>query len=163
MRSAWFWNRIDRAVSALAGVPRAGIFSERDKLWAAALSIGAKLLGGSGRSVSLKFVFSRIIWIVLDSVGVGEMPDAAAYGDAGSDTLGNIVRQRGLRVPNLCAMGLRESNRWTGCPRIATYRVHSDSCTLASPGKRHDDRAIGGMVGIHLDRPFPWFPKGFPR
>ncbi|MSV32880.1 MAG: phosphopentomutase, partial [Bryobacterales bacterium] len=45
-------------------------------------------------------MFKRIIWIVLDSVGIGEMPDAAAYGDAGSDTLGNIARARALRLPN---------------------------------------------------------------
>ena len=49
--------------------------------------------------VTLEIVFKRVIWIVLDSVGVGEMPDAAAYGDAGSDTLGNIVRASGLDVP----------------------------------------------------------------
>ncbi len=40
--------------------------------------------------------FRRVIWIVLDSVGIGEMPDAAAYGDAGSDTLGNIAKRRAL-------------------------------------------------------------------
>lgn len=45
-------------------------------------------------------MFRRVLWIVLDSVGASEMPDAAACGDAGSDTLGNIGRQRGLRVPN---------------------------------------------------------------
>ncbi len=42
--------------------------------------------------------FRRIVWIVLDSVGIGEMPDAAAYGDVGSDTLGNIARLRPLRL-----------------------------------------------------------------
>ncbi len=47
-----------------------------------------------------------MIWIVLDSVGIGEMPDAAQYGDVGSDTLGNIARVRPLRLPNLCALGL---------------------------------------------------------
>src|SRR5579871_3980611 len=50
--------------------------------------------------------FGRVIWIVLDSVGIGEMPDAAAYGDAGSDTLGNIARLRGLKLPNLARLGL---------------------------------------------------------
>ena len=50
--------------------------------------------------------FGRVIWIVLDSVGIGEMPDAAAYGDKGSDTLGNIARQRPLKLPNLCRLGL---------------------------------------------------------
>ncbi|MGH9660312.1 MAG: phosphopentomutase, partial [Bryobacteraceae bacterium] len=51
-------------------------------------------------------MFSRVIWIVLDSVGIGEMPDAADYGDAGSDTLGNLARLRTLRLPNLCRLGL---------------------------------------------------------
>ena len=51
-------------------------------------------------------MFHRVIWIVLDSLGVGEMPDAASYGDAGSDTLGNIARRRGLNIPNLCGLGL---------------------------------------------------------
>ena len=44
--------------------------------------------------------FRRVIWIVLDSVGIGEMPDAAAYGDVGSDTLGNIAKLRPMHLPN---------------------------------------------------------------
>jgi phosphopentomutase len=107
-------------------------------------------------------VFSRIIWIVLDSVGVGEMPDAAAYGDVGSDTLGNIVQQRGLRVPNLCAMGLGNLKPMDGLPRAISPTGCYGRCTLASPGK---DTTTGHweMVGIHLDHPFPLFPHGFPR
>ncbi|HVX65198.1 MAG TPA: hypothetical protein VHA11_01275, partial [Bryobacteraceae bacterium] len=50
--------------------------------------------------------FRRIVVVVFDSVGIGEMPDAAAYGDTGSDTLGNIARRRPLRLPNLCRLGL---------------------------------------------------------
>ena len=50
--------------------------------------------------------FRRVVWIVLDSVGIGEMPDAADYGDEGSDTLGNLARLRPLRLPNLCRLGL---------------------------------------------------------
>ncbi len=50
--------------------------------------------------------FRRVVWIVLDSVGIGEMPDAEAYGDKGSDTLGNIARQCQLHLPNLCRLGL---------------------------------------------------------
>jgi phosphopentomutase len=107
-------------------------------------------------------VFSRVIWIVLDSVGVGEMPDAAAYGDAGSDTLGNIVRKRGLRAPNLCAMGLGNLKPVEGLPRSTSPTGSFGRCTLASPGK---DTTTGHweMAGIHLDRPFPLFPNGFPR
>ena len=50
--------------------------------------------------------FRRVILIVLDSVGIGAMPDAAEYGDEGSDTLGNLSRARPLRLPNLVRLGL---------------------------------------------------------
>ena len=58
--------------------------------------------------------FRRVIWIVLDSVGIGEMPDADKYGDVGSDTLGNIARQRPLYLPNFCALGLANIKPLTG-------------------------------------------------
>ncbi|HVV46578.1 MAG TPA: phosphopentomutase [Bryobacteraceae bacterium] len=105
--------------------------------------------------------FQRIIWIVLDSVGVGEMPDSAAYGDVGSDTLGNIARQRGLRVPNLCALGLGNLKGIPELPKAERPQGAFGRCTLQSPGK---DTTTGHweMVGIHLARPFPLFPNGFP-
>lgn len=105
--------------------------------------------------------FRRVIWIVLDSVGIGEMPDAAAYGDAGSDTLGNIARRRVLNLPNLRSLGLANIK-----PLAHLYPSPSPAgsygrCALASPGK---DTTTGHweMAGIHLDKPFPLFPKGFP-
>lgn len=106
-------------------------------------------------------MFKRIVWIVLDSVGVGEMPDAAAYGDAGSDTLGNIVRLRGLDVPNLCRLGLGNLKPMPGLPKAERPEGNYGRCTLASPGK---DTTTGHweMAGIHLAKPFPLFPKGFP-
>lgn len=90
------------------------------------------------------------------------MPDAAAYGDAGSDTLGNIVRQRGLHVPNLCAMGLGNLKPVEGLPAAPQPTGSFGRCTLASPGK---DTTTGHweMVGIHLEKPFPLYPHGFPR
>jgi phosphopentomutase len=105
--------------------------------------------------------FQRVIWIVLDSVGVGEMPDAAAYGDVGSDTLGNIARQRRLHLPNLARLGL---GNLKSLPHIepAPYPAAGfGRCALASPGK---DTTTGHweMVGIHLDKPFPLYPRGFP-
>jgi len=98
---------------------------------------------------------------VLDSVGVGEMPDAAAYGDVGSDTLGHIARQHGLRVPNLCALGLGNLKAIPELPRAERPEGAFGRCTLQSPGK---DTTTGHweMVGIHLARPFPLFPNGFP-
>src|ERR1700733_14537998 len=106
-------------------------------------------------------MFQRIIWIVLDSVGVGAMPDAADYGDAGSDTLGNIARQRRLNVPNLCALGLGNLKPIPELSRAAHPEGAYGRCTLRSPGK---DTTPGHweMAGIHLAKPFPLFPRGFP-
>ena len=50
--------------------------------------------------------FKRIVWIVLDSVGIGELPDAAEYGDVGRNTLGHIAESRPVRLPNLVELGL---------------------------------------------------------
>jgi phosphopentomutase len=106
-------------------------------------------------------VFKRVIWIVLDSVGVGEMPDAAAYGDAGSDTVGNIARLRGLNVPNLLRLGLGNLKPIPELPKAEHPEADYGRCTLASPGK---DTTTGHweMAGIHLAKPFPLFPNGFP-
>lgn len=105
--------------------------------------------------------FQRVIWIVLDSVGVGEMPDAADYGDAGSDTLGNIARQRPLQLPNFSRLGLANIKPIEGLPADPAPLGAFGKCALASPGK---DTTTGHweMVGIHLDRPLPLFPHGFP-
>jgi len=105
--------------------------------------------------------FQRVIWIVLDSVGVGEMPDAAAYGDTGSDTLGNIARRRVLSLPNLARLGL---GNLKPLPHIEPARYPAAAfgrCALASPGK---DTTTGHweMAGIHLQKPFPLYPHGFP-
>jgi phosphopentomutase len=106
-------------------------------------------------------VFRRIVWIVLDSVGIGEMPDAVAYGDSGSDTLGNIARVRGLRVPNLEHLGLGNIKPLAGIASAAHPEACFGRCALASPGK---DTTTGHweMAGIHLDHPFPLYPHGFP-
>jgi phosphopentomutase len=105
--------------------------------------------------------FRRIVWIVLDSVGIGEMPDAEAYGDKGSDTLGNIARQRQLHLPNLCRLGLANIKPLTGLTPSPAPIGAFGRATLASPGK---DTTTGHweMAGIHLEKPFPLFPHGFP-
>ena len=105
--------------------------------------------------------FERVIWIVLDSVGVGEMPDAAAYGDAGSDTLGNIARRRPLRLPNLARLGLGNLKPLPSIQPAPYPAAAFGRCALASPGK---DTTTGHweMVGIHLAKPFPLYPRGFP-
>jgi phosphopentomutase len=106
-------------------------------------------------------VFKRVVWIVLDSLGVGEMPDAAAYGDAGSDTLGNIARVRGLDTPNLLRLGLGNLKRMPQLPAAESPEGAYGRCALASPGK---DTTTGHweMAGIHLAKPLPLFPRGFP-
>ena len=105
--------------------------------------------------------FQRVIWIVLDSVGIGEMPDAEAYGDRGSDTLGNIARRRRLRLPNLCRLGLANIKTLEGLEPSTEPQAAFGRCALASPGK---DTTTGHweMAGIHLEKPFLLFPRGFP-
>ena len=109
---------------------------------------------------------TRILLIVLDSVGCGELPDAAVYGDEGSDTLGHIAHAVPLRVPTLRSLGLdrvarindgasASVARHAGTPRGAFGRMAE-----ASPGK---DSVTGHweLAGIVLDKPFPTFPTGF--
>ena len=105
--------------------------------------------------------FRRIFWIVLDSVGIGEMPDAAAYGDVGSDTLGNIAKQYPLSLPNFQALGLANIRDFEGLNAAESPSGCFGRCTLASPGK---DTTTGHweMAGIHLEKPFPVYPNGFP-
>src|SRR5450631_2530099 len=105
--------------------------------------------------------FGRVVWIVLDSVGIGEMPDAAAYGDAGSDTLGNIARRRALHLPNLAKLGLGNLKSLPNVDPVEQPAAAFGRSALASPGK---DTTTGHweMVGIHLAKPFPVYPRGFP-
>ncbi len=106
--------------------------------------------------------FQRIVWIVLDSVGIGEMPDAAAYGDTGSDTLGHIAAARPLNLPTLARLGLGNIRPLAGIAPAEFPEAAYGKCALASPGK---DTTTGHweMAGIHLARPLPLFPNGFPR
>ena len=107
-------------------------------------------------------MFERVIWIVLDSVGIGAMPDWAAYGDPeASDTLGNIARRRPLSLPNFARLGLGNIMPLPGIPPAAAPLAAYGKCTLASPGK---DTTTGHweMVGVQLAKPFPLYPRGFP-
>lgn len=112
--------------------------------------------------MSAPAVPDRVILIVFDSVGCGELPDAADYGDTGSDTLGNISRRIPLSVPNLRRLGLTRVstvNPIAGEPDpVGAFGRMAE----ASPGK---DSVTGHweLAGLVLDRPFPVFPNGFPR
>jgi phosphopentomutase len=105
-------------------------------------------------------LFRRAIVIVMDSVGVGELPDAAAYGDEGSDTIGNIATRIPLRLPTLRALGLGRVAKLGGEAPPAAPRAAVGRMAEASAGK---DSVTGHweMMGIVLDRPFPVFANGF--
>jgi phosphopentomutase len=113
------------------------------------------------RSKEAEMAFSRIVWVVLDSVGIGALPDADQYGDVGRNTLGHIAQSQPLAIPNLVQLGLANieplahlapANKPTGCFGKGATR---------SPGK---DTTTGHweMAGIWLERAFPVYPQGFP-
>ncbi len=106
-------------------------------------------------------LFSRAIIIVLDSVGVGELPDAADYGDQGSNTLGNIARRVPLQIPSLRGLGLGCIVDLGGAPLAGPPSAAYGKMAERSPGK---DSVTGHweLMGLSLDRAFPLFPHGFP-
>jgi phosphopentomutase len=106
--------------------------------------------------------FDRVIWIVLDSVGVGELPDAADYGDVGRDTLGHIARSRPLRLPNLVRLGLANIKPLDHLQPLPRPEGCYGTGATVSPGK---DTTTGHweMAGIWLDQAFPVYPHGFPE
>jgi len=105
--------------------------------------------------------FDRVIVIVLDSVGVGELPDAAQYGDQGSNTLGNVAARVPLYLPELGRLGISRVIPLAGVPPVAEPLASFGRMAEAAPGK---DSVTGHweLMGIVLDRPFPLFPDGFP-
>jgi phosphopentomutase len=107
-------------------------------------------------------VTRRAAIIVLDGVGIGEAHDAARYGDAGSDTLGHVLRARpGLKLPNLQALGLGCIAPLAGVAAVDRPAAAWGQCEPASQGK---DSTTGHweLCGLVLERPFPTFPQGFP-
>ena len=105
--------------------------------------------------------FERVTLIVLDSLGMGEMPDAAEWGDAGADTLGHICESRQVNLPNLRAWGLGNVRRLSGVEPVEHPRGSYGRCALRSNGK---DTTTGHweMAGIILEKAFPTYPEGFP-
>jgi phosphopentomutase len=105
--------------------------------------------------------FDRVIWIVLDSVGIGALPDAAEYGDVGRNTLGHVAESRPLKLDNLVRLGLANIAPLDHL----TPPAHPDGCygkgATHSPGK---DTTTGHweMAGIWLAQAFPTYPHGFP-
>lgn len=105
---------------------------------------------------------NRFIVIVLDSVGIGEGPDAVAFGDVGSNTLGNIARAvGGLDLPHMMAMGLANIASLEGLvPQLNPEAAYGKMAEV-SAGK---DTTTGHweLMGIHMHQPFPLYPNGFP-
>ncbi|MDN4086165.1 phosphopentomutase [Paenibacillus polymyxa] len=106
--------------------------------------------------------FQRIHLIVLDSVGIGEAPDAAAFGDEGADTLGHIAeKMNGLYMPNMAALGLSNIKEIQGIPKANHPAAFWTKMQEASNGK---DTMTGHweIMGLRIDVPFQVFPYGFP-
>jgi phosphopentomutase len=103
----------------------------------------------------------RVIWIVLDSVGIGELPDAEDYGDVGRNTLGHIAESRALTVPNLVELGLANIEPLAHLTPVRKTRGAYGKGATHSPGK---DTTTGHweMAGVWLDRAFPVYKRGFP-
>ncbi|NMA68490.1 MAG: phosphopentomutase [Desulfitobacterium sp.] len=105
----------------------------------------------------------RVILIILDSVGIGEMPDAHLYGDEGSNTLGNTAKAMGgLNLPNLKNLGLGNIAPIQGVEPLSHPQGVFGKMAEKSPGK---DTTTGHweIAGIVLEQPFPTFPQGFPE
>jgi phosphopentomutase len=105
----------------------------------------------------------RATIIILDGVGIGAAPDAADYGDGGSDTLGNVARAcGGLSLPRLERFGLGNIRQLAGVQRRGDAAGAWGMMTPASAGK---DSTTGHweIAGVHLERAFPTYPNGFPR
>src|SRR5215468_10130856 len=105
--------------------------------------------------------FSRVIWVVLDSVGIGALPDASDYGDVGRTTLGHIAESRPLAIPALVSLGLANIAPLAHLAPAAQPQGAYGKAATHSPGK---DTTTGHweMAGIWLEQAFPVYKHGFP-
>jgi len=117
---------------------------------------------GFGSETTYNSTFNRILLIVLDGAGIGAMPDAPDWGDAGSDTLGHILESRTVRLPNLQRYGLGNIKPLENVPSLDQPEGSYGRCALQSNGK---DTTTGHweMAGIILKEAFPTYPNGFPQ
>ena len=106
--------------------------------------------------------FDRVIWVVLDSVGIGPLPDAEEYGDTGRSTLGHIAESRALKIPTLVELGLANISPLKHLTASAAPRSSFGKGATHSPGK---DTTTGHweMAGVWLNQAFPVYQHGFPR
>lgn len=105
--------------------------------------------------------FKRFVLLILDSVGIGEMPDAADWGDAGADTLGHVAAVENPQLPNLLKLGLGNIRAIDNLPPVAGPEGSFGKAAVFSNGK---DTTVGHweMAGIITAEPFPTYPHGFP-
>jgi phosphopentomutase len=107
--------------------------------------------------------YKRVFLIVMDSVGIGEAPDAEKYNDKGADTLGHIAEHRGgLNMPNMAKLGLSNIREIKGIPKAEKPMAYYTKMKEASAGK---DTMTGHweLMGLRIDTPFQVFPEGFPQ
>ncbi|MGI8315432.1 phosphopentomutase [Halobacillus mangrovi] len=106
--------------------------------------------------------FKRVFLVVMDSVGIGEAPDAERFDDKGADTLGHIAdHMGGLKMPNMGALGLSNIRKIKGIDAVENPGAHYTTMVEASNGK---DTMTGHweIMGLYIDQPFRTFPDGFP-
>ncbi|OIJ15941.1 phosphopentomutase [Anaerobacillus arseniciselenatis] len=107
--------------------------------------------------------YKRIFLVVLDSVGIGEAPDADKFGDTGANTLGHIAEKMdGLHMPNMEKLGLGKLGQFNGIKNVQAPLAHYGKMEEASNGK---DTMTGHweIMGLYIDTPFRTFPDGFPQ
>lgn len=108
-------------------------------------------------------MFKRIIWIILDSVGIGEAPDADVFGDVGADTLGNIIKTRGhIQIPYLERLGLFSIDRTT-LPAMDVIPIGAYGKAKELSNGKDTTTGHWEMIGIHTKQAFPTYPMGFPK
>ncbi|WP_129688654.1 phosphopentomutase [Gottfriedia acidiceleris] len=107
--------------------------------------------------------FNRVFLVVMDSVGIGEAPDAEKFNDVGSDTLGHIAEEmNGLHMPNMAKLGLSNIRELKGVPKADKPLAYYTKMEESSVGK---DTMTGHweIMGLHIDKPFKVFADGFPK
>ena len=102
----------------------------------------------------------RVIWIVLDSVGAGYLPDAADFGDEGANTIGHIAEKMDLKIPNMLAMGL---GQLPGLNLPQAYGAGAYGRALEKSAGKDTTTGHWEMAGVTVKQPFPLYPDGFPQ
>jgi phosphopentomutase len=111
----------------------------------------------------MSYTYKRVFLIVMDSVGIGEAPDAEQFGDLGANTLGHIAdRMNGLNMPNMAKLGLSNISEIKGVEKATKPLAYYTKMQEASVGK---DTMTGHweIMGLNIDTPFQVFPDGFPQ